>query len=84
MPLRVHTVVVSVQHSEKISLDDLRAEVMEKVIKEVIPAKYLDANTVYHINPCGSFIVGGPMVCFWIRSLQTEIKSRVRIGSNSY
>ncbi|XP_055683718.1 S-adenosylmethionine synthase isoform X1 [Lutzomyia longipalpis] len=61
IPQRVHTVVVSVQHSEKITLDELRKEVMEKVIKVVIPEKYFDANTVVHINSCGLFIIGGPM-----------------------
>lgn len=60
VPRRVHTVVVSVQHSEKISLDELRSEVKNKVIKEVIPHRYLDENTVVHINPCGLFIIGGP------------------------
>ncbi|XP_012266603.2 S-adenosylmethionine synthase-like isoform X2 [Athalia rosae] len=48
------------QHSEKITLDELRKAIMEKVIKTVIPAKYLDESTVYHINPCGLFIIGGP------------------------
>jgi S-adenosylmethionine synthetase len=62
VPCRVHTVVVSVQHSEKIQLSDLRKDVMEKVIKTVIPEKYLDDRTVYHINPCGDFILGGPQV----------------------
>ncbi len=61
IPIRVHTVVVSVQHSEKISLPALRDDVMEKVVREVIPEKYLDAETKYHINPCGNFIIGGPM-----------------------
>lgn len=61
IPKRVHTIVVSLQHSEKISIDDLRKEVMEKVIKVVIPAEYFDANTIVHINPCGEFIIGGPM-----------------------
>jgi len=61
VPKRVHTIVVSVQHSDKISLEDLRLEVMNKVIKEVIPAKYFDANTIVHINPCGMFVIGGPM-----------------------
>ncbi|XP_049804358.1 S-adenosylmethionine synthase isoform X2 [Schistocerca nitens] len=60
VPQRVHTVVVSVQHSEKISLEELRTEVMEKVIKVVIPARYLDERTTFHINPCGLFVVGGP------------------------
>lgn len=61
VPVRVHSVVVSTQHSEKISLEQLRTDVMEKVINVVIPAKYLDESTVYHINPCGNFIIGGPM-----------------------
>merc|ERR1712048_710406 len=60
-PLRVHTVVVSTQHSEKVTLAALREDVMEKVIKAVIPAKYIDENTKYHINPCGNFVIGGPM-----------------------
>lgn len=61
VPQRVHTIVVSLQHSDKVTLDTLRDEVMEKVIKDVIPAKYFDANTIVHINPCGLFIIGGPM-----------------------
>lgn len=62
IPQRVHTVVVSVQHSDKITLEALREDVMEKVIKVVIPNKYLDDQTIYHINPCGHFILGGPQV----------------------
>lgn len=62
VPSRVHTVVVSVQHSDKITLEDLRRDVMEKVVKAVIPEKYLDERTVYHINPCGQFVLGGPQV----------------------
>jgi len=60
VPLRVDTVVVSAQHSEDITTERLRKEVMEKVIKKVIPAKYLDDRTVYHIQPSGLFIIGGP------------------------
>lgn len=62
IPQRVHTVVISVQHSEKISLDALRQEVMTKIIKSVIPQKYIDDKTIFHINPCGQFIIGGPQV----------------------
>lgn len=62
IPLRVHTVVVSLQHSEKISLEELRSEILNKVILTVIPDKYLDDSTVVHINPCGLFIIGGPQV----------------------
>merc|ERR1739847_155854 len=61
VPTRVHTVVVSTQHSEKGTLTALREDVIEKGIKTVIPAKYLDENTKYHINPCGNFVIGGPM-----------------------
>jgi len=61
VPTRVHTIVVSVQHSDKVSLEALRQEVKEKVIDTTIPKKYLDKDTVYHINPCGNFVIGGPM-----------------------
>lgn len=57
----MHTVVISLQHSDKVTLEELRSELMEKVIKTVIPAKYFDEKTVVHINPCGLFIIGGPM-----------------------
>jgi S-adenosylmethionine synthetase len=61
VPIRVHTVVVSCQHSEKVTLEALRKDIMEKVINTTIPKKYLDADTKYHINPCGNFVIGGPM-----------------------
>jgi len=61
IPIRVHTIVVSTQHSEKVSLEVLRQEIYDKVIKTVIPEKYLDDKTVCHINPCGDFVIGGPM-----------------------
>merc|ERR1719411_826122 len=61
IPQRVHTIVVSTQHSEKVTLPALREDIMEKVIKAVIPAKFIDENTKYHINPCGNFVIGGPM-----------------------
>ncbi|XP_018027233.1 S-adenosylmethionine synthase isoform X1 [Hyalella azteca] len=60
IPTRVDTVVVSCQHSEEISLEDLRHEILEKAIKVVIPEKYLKPDTKFHINPCGKFILGGP------------------------
>lgn len=60
IPQRVHTVVVSLQHSDKVTLEELRSEIMDKVVKVVIPEKYLDEKTIVHINPCGNFIIGGP------------------------
>ena len=59
-PLRVDTVVVSAQHSADITTEQLRKEIKEKIIKEAIPAKYLDDKTKYHIQPSGLFIIGGP------------------------
>merc|ERR1712061_296940 len=61
VPIRVHTVVVSCQHSEKVTLEALRKDIMEKVVMTTIPKKYLDADTKYHINPCGNFVISGPM-----------------------
>jgi len=60
VPLRVHTIVISVQHSPEITIEQLRRDLMEHVIKKVVPAKYLDDNTIYHLNPSGLFIIGGP------------------------
>merc|ERR1712209_44251 len=60
VPVRVHTVVISVQHSEDVTLEKLRKELMEKVIKVVIPSKYLDGDTIYHLQPSGRFVIGGP------------------------
>lgn len=60
IPKRVDTVVISAQHSEDISTEKLRKEIKEKIIQAVIPAKYLDDRTVYHIQPSGLFIIGGP------------------------
>jgi len=60
-PARVDCVVLSTQHSEKVSNVDLRAAVMEHVIRPILPARMLDARTKYHINPTGRFVIGGPM-----------------------
>jgi len=59
-PQRVHTVVISTQHNPDVTLEKIREDLMEKVVKDVIPAQYLDENTVYHLNPSGRFIIGGP------------------------
>ncbi|XP_061196204.1 S-adenosylmethionine synthase-like [Saccostrea echinata] len=60
VPLRVHSVVISAQHDETVTLERLRKELMEKVVYYVIPQKYLDKDTRYHIQPSGKFIIGGP------------------------
>lgn len=68
-PVRVDAVVISTQHAEfsdrdpksTLTNEQLHADILEKVIKAVIPAELLDANTKYHINPTGRFVIGGPM-----------------------
>lgn len=59
-PFRVEAVVISTQTAD-LDIEDIRADIMEHVIKPVIPAELLDDNTKYHINPTGKFVIGGPM-----------------------
>jgi S-adenosylmethionine synthetase len=64
-PVRVHTVVVSTQHADQlngrsVSNEEIREGIIEQIIRAVIPARLLDEDTVYHINPTGRFVVGGP------------------------
>ena len=60
-PIRVDAVVISTQHADDVTNEQLRAEIMKHVIQAVIPAHLLDADTKYHINPTGRFVIGGPM-----------------------
>ena len=60
-PVRVDAVVISTQHAETIGNDELRADILKHVIQPSIPAELLDADTKYHINPTGRFVIGGPM-----------------------
>jgi S-adenosylmethionine synthetase len=60
VPVRVHTVVISTQHNEDVTNEKIRADLMQHVIEPVVPAKYLDANTIFHLNPSGRFVIGGP------------------------
>lgn len=57
---RIHTIVISTQHSEEASLEQIKKDVLEHVIKVVIPNELLDAHTLYYINPTGRFVIGGP------------------------
>ena len=59
-PIRIDTIVVSAQHIQEKNVEELRKEIIEKVIKEVVPAKLLDSNTKYLVNPTGRFVIGGP------------------------
>jgi len=60
-PVRIDAVVISTQHAEHISNDELRSDILKHVIQAVLPPEWLDEHTKYHINPTGRFVIGGPM-----------------------
>ncbi|KAM8851924.1 S-adenosylmethionine synthase isoform 1-T1 [Synchiropus picturatus] len=60
IPRRVHTIVISVQHDDCITLEEQKRVLKEKVIDAVVPAQYLDDKTIYHLQPSGRFVIGGP------------------------
>jgi S-adenosylmethionine synthetase len=60
-PVRVDAVVISTQHAETVTNEELRADILKHVIQATIPGSLLDADTKYHINPTGRFVIGGPM-----------------------
>jgi S-adenosylmethionine synthetase len=60
-PSRITAIVLSTQHDPDVSYDKLRADVIEKVIRPAVPAEWIDANTIFHVNPTGRFVIGGPM-----------------------
>jgi len=59
-PRRIDTIVVSNQHSDNVSNDEIRQTVIEKVVKPMLPSEYVDGEIIYHVNPTGRFVVGGP------------------------
>ncbi len=59
-PKRVHTIVVSTQHSPDVPYDTIRKTVIEELVPQAVPAEFLDKKTIYHVNPTGRFVVGGP------------------------
>jgi len=59
-PKRIHTIVVSTQHAPDVAYDTIRKSIIEKLIPQAVPTELLDAKTIYHINPTGRFVVGGP------------------------
>ena len=59
-PVAVETVVISTQHHDGISQEQIHKDMIEEVIREVIPAEMMDENTIFHINPTGKFVIGGP------------------------
>ena len=59
-PKRVHTVVVATQHAPSVTYKQLRKQIIEKVVLPVLPKRFVDKNTIFHINPTGRFVIGGP------------------------
>lgn len=60
-PIRIHTIVISTQHTDEISLVDLRQQIIKNVVDYIVPSNLLDAKTKYYINPTGRFVIGGPL-----------------------
>lgn len=58
---RIHTIVVSCQHSEDISMDQLRQDIYQFVIEPIVPKEWIDEDTIFYINPTGKFVIGGPV-----------------------
>ena len=82
-PVLVDTVVISSQHSEEVHLKDLREDIIEKVIKPVLPAELVDDEKItYHINPTGRFVVGGPMGDCGLTGRKIIVDSYGGVGSH--
>ncbi len=82
-PFRIDTVVVSSQHSPDVHMKDMREDIIEKVIKPVVPAELLDEETVkYYINPTGRFVVGGPMGDTGLTGRKIIVDSYGGVGSH--
>lgn len=82
-PFKVRTVVVSSQHSPDITLKELREDIIEKVVKPVIPTELLDEdNVTYHINPTGRFVIGGPMGDTGLTGRKIIVDSYGGVGSH--
>ncbi|MFO7897819.1 MAG: methionine adenosyltransferase [Planctomycetota bacterium] len=60
MPRRIHTIVVATQHTPEVSYDTIRRTVIDEIVPQAVPTELLDDDTIYHINPTGRFVVGGP------------------------
>jgi S-adenosylmethionine synthetase len=83
LPKRVDTIVVSSQHSPDITLKEMKEDIIEKVIKPVIPSEFLDEeNITYHINPTGRFVTGGPMGDTGLTGRKIIVDSYGGVGSH--
>lgn len=81
VPLRVHTIVISVQHNEAVSLEEMQQSLKEQVVEAVVPRRYLDDDTVYHLQPSGRFVIGGPQVSREAALFLTNIMTSLRLSA---
>jgi S-adenosylmethionine synthetase len=82
-PLRIDTIVVSTQHSDDVTLKELKEDVIEKVIKPVMPPELIDSeNITYHVNPTGRFVTGGPMGDTGLTGRKIIVDSYGGVGSH--
>jgi S-adenosylmethionine synthetase len=81
-PQRIEAIVIAAQHHPDIKLDIIRNDIIEKVIKEVIPGKYLDKNTKYFINSTGRFVVGGPQADTGVTGRKIIVDTYGGVGSH--
>jgi len=81
-PQRVEAIVIAAQHHPNTKLTTIRNDIMEKVIKEVIPEKYLDKNTSYYINSTGRFVVGGPQADTGVTGRKIIVDTYGGVGSH--
>jgi len=82
-PVKVDTIVVSTQHSPDVSLKEIREDMIEKVIKPVVPSELLDEeNITYHINPTGRFVIGGPQGDCGLTGRKIIVDSYGGVGSH--
>ena len=82
-PIRIDTVVISSQHADSVTLEQLKKDVIEKVIKPVLPAELVNEKTItYHINPTGRFVVGGPMGDCGLTGRKIIVDSYGGVGSH--
>jgi S-adenosylmethionine synthetase len=82
LPRRIDTVVVSCQHAEEIAIGDLRAQVLESVIRPVLPADLFDDRTTVHINPTGKFVMGGPQADCGLTGRKIIVDTYGGVGSH--
>jgi len=81
-PQRVDSVVVSTQHSPQVSQSELQELVREEVVRKVVPARFLDSKTKYHVNPTGRFVIGGPMADCGLTGRKIIVDTYGGVGSH--